>query len=155
MIFLTTSGKTLWTPSRLYTTVITAGLGSCKWCMYWTEQWVGELRAARQGHWTQTGVELQVNTYMRWPRPNPLLSINAYWTVTNRDTPHLEDITCIPDAGVSLKCGKSQLFCLPQAMQSALNEQTKYVGVWLKELLASIWEVWLHGNKYRGGLKII
>lgn len=74
------------------------------------------------------GGELQVNTYMRWPRPSPLLSINAHWTDTNWDTPPLEDISCIPDAGVSLKCGKSQLLCLLQAMKSALNKQTKTCG---------------------------
>lgn len=40
----------------------------------------------------------------------------------------MEDYTCITDAGVSLKHGKSQLFCLPQAMQLALNKQTETCG---------------------------
>lgn len=92
----------------------------------------GEPKTARQGHWTQTGVELQVNSYLMSPGPSALLSIIAYWTVSNRDTPHLEDHACIPDAGVNLKCGKSQLLCLPQAMQSALNKQTKTCGSVIK-----------------------
>lgn len=42
-------------------------------------------------HWTQTSVEFQINTYMRWPRPSPFPSIIAYWTVSTQDTPHLEE----------------------------------------------------------------
>lgn len=99
-----------------------AGLGSCKWHMHWTEQQTGESRTARCGQRTQAGVELQVY------EASPLISINTYWTVTGWNTPHLKDHTYIPDAGVSLKHGKSQLVCLPQAMQLALYKQTNTSG---------------------------